>query len=226
MFHPLKVTFHLDGTGVLYDPAEPTHLDSLLTFAAVAHHACGEAPSRTNRAPIIPLPLERWHVGETWGWCASALFPDGQVIESLQFWRKKFRTNRIQLATGSPNLTNATYREYNMPMPLVLCHSMVAWCVGDRRKIRHELIRSIRHLGRKASMGKGTVNDVTVEHTDEDWSLLRDGRAQRWLPMEDGVRLVRPRPPYWNNTERVASCEVGEGYDASRIAIGKLEVVR
>jgi CRISPR type IV-associated protein Csf3 len=220
MFHPLKVTFHLDGTGLLYDPHEPTHLDSLLNFAAVAHHSCGEAPLRNQAPPNIPLPVQRWQVGDVWGWCASALFPDGKTLESLQFWRKKFRTSRIQLATGSPNLTNATYREYNSPMQLVLCHTMVAWCVGDRRKIRHELVRSIRHLGRKASMGKGVVNDVTVEHVEKDYSLVRDGIAQRWLPMEDGVRLVRPRPPYWNNVERVLSCEVGEAYDIACVKVG------
>lgn len=226
MFHPLKVTFYLDGTGVIYDPNEPIHLDSLLNFAAVAHHKCGEAPMRNEKPPSIPLPLQRWRVDDTWGWSASALFPDGRTVESLQFWRKKFRTSRIALATGSPNLTMATYREYNQPMPLLLCHTMEAWCVGDRRKIRHELVRSIRHLGRKASMGKGAVNDVTVEHVEEDWSLVRDGIAQRWLPMKDGVRLVRPRPPYWNNVDRVLSCEVGEAYDLSRVTVGERETVQ
>lgn len=219
MFRQLKVTFHLDGTGVLFDPHEPTHLDSLLSFAAAAHHATGEAPTRTQRPPNIPLPLARWRVGNEWGWCASALFPEGAAIESQQFWRKKFRLSRIQFATGSPNLTNATYREYNMPMSLLLCHSMVAWCVGDRRKIRHELVRSIKHIGRKASMGKGVVNDVTVEECAEDFSLTRDGLAQRWLPVHDGVRLVRPRPPYWNNVDRVRSCEVGEPYDLSQLVL-------
>lgn len=217
-FCPLKVTFHLDGAGVLFDPAEPIHLDALLVFAAAAHHKGAGELSRDQRPDDISIPLAKWRVGDTWGWCASALFPDGQTAESLQFWRKKFRQNRVELTNGSPNLTNGTWREYNMPMPLVLCHTMVAWCVGDRRNVRHELVRHIRHLGKKAAMGKGVVNDVTVERVEEDWSLVRDGKAQRWLPLPDGVRLCRARPPYWNQVDRVHMCEVGEPYDIKNIA--------
>lgn len=217
-FSPLKVTFHLDGTGVLFDPAEPIHLDALLVLAAAAHHGTqrGEL-TREERPDDIPLPVARWRVGSVWGWSASALFPDGQTAETLQFWRKKFRQNRVELTAGSPNLTNATWREYNMPMPLVLCHTMIAWCLGDRRNIRHELIRSVRHLGKKAAMGKGCVNDITVERVDEDWSLVRAGRAQRWLPSPSGARLCRARPPYWNNIERALMCEVGEPYDLENL---------
>lgn len=32
------------------------------------------------------------------------------------------------------------------------------------------------------------------------------------LPREGAARLVRPRPPYWNNCGRVACCEVVEAY--------------
>lgn len=211
-FAPVKITFVLDGTGVLFDPANPLHLDALLTFAAAAHHGSDGELTRTQRPRDIPLPVAKWRAGTEWGWRASALFPDGKTAESLQFWRKKFRQNRIELTAGSPNLTNATWREYNMPMPLILCHSMVAWAFGDRRNIRHELIRSVRHLGRKTSMGKGTVNDVLVEPCDEDWSILREGRAQRWLPLPNAPRLCRARPPYWNNVDRIAQCEVGDLY--------------
>lgn len=216
-FSPLKVTFHLDGTGVYFDPAEPLHLDALLVFAAAAHHGITGELSRDELPKDIPIPVARWRVGSVWGWSASALFPDGQTAESLQFWRKKFRQNRVELTAGSPNLTNATWREYNMPMPLVLCHTMVAWCLGDRRNIRHELIRSVRHLGKKAAMGKGAVNDITVDRVDEDWSLVRAGCAQRWLPSPQGARLCRARPPYWNNVDRSLMCEVGEPYDLENL---------
>lgn len=209
---PLRVRFILDGSGVMYDLAEPTHLDALLAFCCAAHHVHGEAPGRNDTPADIPLPLQRWHIGGTWGWCASALFPVGPTAESVQHWRKRFRQSRVQMTSGSPNLTMATWRDWNMPMPLLLCHEMEAFCVGDRRVIRHELVRGIRHLGKKRSMGKGVVNDVIVEHVEEDFSMLRDGCAMRWLPDPDGSRLCRPRPPYWNNVGRVPMCEVGDAY--------------
>ena len=215
---PCKVTFHLDGSGVLFDPNEPLHLDGLLSWACRRHHPVGEAPTRDGRPDDIPLPVSRWRVGETWGWCCSALFPDGPMGESIQYWRKKFRVGRLHLSDGAPNLTNATYREWNMPIQLLLMPRMVAWAHGDVYEIRRELRRNVRHVGRKGAMGKGVVNDITVERCEEDWSLVRDGLAQRWLPDPDGSRLVRPRPPYWNRHERIYTCEVGDEYDAAHLS--------
>lgn len=209
MFRPLKITFKLDGTGVYFDPAEPIHFDSLLCCALAHHHVQGEAPDRDGVPADIPIPLRKWFESDTWGWRASALFPDGDTIESLQFWRKKFRQSRVELTAGSPNLTNGTYREYNMPMPLTLCHSMVCWAFGDRQNVRRALARNITHLGKKRSMGKGVINDIVIEAITEDHSLRKDGIAQRWLPAAEGTRLVRPRPPYWNNHSRINCCEVG-----------------
>lgn len=212
-FSPLKITFYLDGTGVYFNSAEPLHLDALLCFAAAAHHCSGEAPARDEIPMDVPIPVAKWHIADSWGWCCSALFPAGNHAASLQYWRKRFRRNRVELTTGSPNLTNATYRDHNMPMPLVLCHMMEAWCLGDRRRIRRELVRNINHLGRKGSMGKGRINDITVERVDKDFSLVRDGLAQRWLPDPGGARRCRPRPPYWNYHCRTNLCEVGAPYD-------------
>lgn len=212
MFAPLKITFHLDGTGVYFDVAEPLHLDALLTFVAACHHVKNrEAPDRGEEPQVIPIPLRKWRSHGTWGWCASALFPDGEQAESVQFWRKKFRLSRVQLADGNASLTNETRREWNMPMPLVLCKTMVAWAYGERRAVLLEL-REIRCLGKKRSMGKGIVQDVEVERITEDYSMVRDGLAQRWLPDPNGTRLCRPIPPYWNNCGRLRMCEVGDPY--------------
>lgn len=220
-FAPLKITFHLDGTGIHYDPAEPIHLDSLLVWCAAAHHPefCRRELGRDDPPDLITIPVARWrqYGSNAWGWCASALFPEGPTAESLIHWRKRFRVHRIDLTHGSPNLTNATYREWNMPLPLLLTHRMVAYCVGDRRKIRRELIRGITHLGKKAAHGRGAVTSIEVERVDYDWSLVRDGRAMRWLPDPQGARLVRTRPPYWNRVDRVPCCEVGDPYDVAHL---------
>jgi len=209
MFRRLRVTFHLDGAGVYYDPVEPIMLDSVLAAACTRHHVHGEPPARDEPPDDIPLPLARWHLGGAWGWRASACFPDGVTAETLTFWRKRLRQNRIEVTAGSPNLTNGIYRDWNMPLPLLLCRRMVAWAVGDRRAVRRELIRSIRWLGKKRSQGHGRVVSIDVDNTDEDYSMARDGVATRWVPAPDGVRLIRPRPPYWNICDRVMCAEIG-----------------
>lgn len=217
MMAPCKVTFFLDGTGVHWTPSEPIHLDALLVFAAAAHHAGPEAPDRDEAPKEIPIPCTRWQSGGEWGWRASALFPDGPQAESIEFWRKRFRQNRAHLSAGSPNLTNATWRDYNMPMPLLLCHRMVAWCVGDRREIRHELIRNIRSLGKKRAHGHGRVVKIEVDNCAEDWSCVRDGAATRWLPLASGFRQCRARPPYWNRIDTLPMCEIGDPYDLQNL---------
>lgn len=209
MMTPHKITFHLDGTGVYYDPFEPLMLDGILAAACFHHYVHGEPPARDEEPFDIPLPLERWRVGDAWGWKASALFPDGETAESLVYWRKRFRQNRIELTEGSPNLTNGVYRDWNMPLPLLLCRRMVAFAVGDANAL-HELVRNVRWLGKKRAHGRGRVVSIDVERIDDDYSIERDGQLMRWMPREDGSRLVRPRPPYWNICGRVACGEIGD----------------
>lgn len=207
---PLRITFDLDGSGIYYDPREPTHLDGLLAWALAPLSCVGEAPARDELPGEIRLPLGRWAQGGTWGWCASALFPDGPQAESLQFWRKRFRQSRAELATGAPNLQSNTYRDYNMPLPLLLVPRMVAWALGDRKRIEDVLRRNVRHLGKKRAHGHGAVIAIRVEWCAEDYSLARDGRATRWLPSPAGVRIVRPRPPYWNRIGALPCGEIGD----------------
>lgn len=209
MFRPLKITFQLDGTGVYYDPWEPLMLDGILAAAASRHHVHGEPPARDEEPFDIPLPLKRWNIGNTWGWHASALFPDGPTAESLVYWRKRFRQTRVELATGAPNLTNGTYRDWNMPLPLLLTNRMIAFAYGDRRNVKRELGRNVKHLGKKRAHGRGAVVGIEVETVADDYSLTREGVAMRWLPCANGCRLVRPRPPYWNIVGRVTCREIG-----------------
>ncbi|MBI5056977.1 MAG: hypothetical protein HZB61_10225 [Nitrospirae bacterium] len=209
-YKPMKITFHLDGTGLYYDPSEPIHLDALLAWGLAPFHCKGEPPGRDEEPFDIPLPLAKWHMNGTWGWKASALFPDGDTADALQFWRKKFRQSQIELTKGSPSLTNGVYREYNTPLPLLLCKSMIAFAVGDAGRVRHILKKHVRYLGKKRVYGKGAVISIDVETIEQDYSMEKDGVKMRWLPLADAPRLVRPRPPYWNNCGKVRCCEVEE----------------
>jgi len=206
----LKIIFGLDGTGVYYDPYEPIHLDALLSWALMPFYRDkgSEAPSRNDEPIDVPLPLEKWYIGDQWGWKASALFPEGDSAESLQYWRKKFRQNKIEVTRGSPNLQNGIYREYNTPLPLLLCHKMVAYAVGDRGRVDLILRKHIKYLGKKNAYGKGKVLSVETGIVDYDWSMYRDGNPMRFLPDANGIREVRVRPPYWNNCGRVICGEI------------------
>lgn len=212
----VKVTFHLDGTGLVYDPFCPIHLDALLAYCLAPMHEHSVGLMRDDPPDDIPLPVGKWRIGSEWGWMASALFPNeilldhGDLHESLMYWRKRMRQGRMDWTSGSPNLQNGVYREYNHPFTNLICNSMVGFCIGKPNRIHRLLQRNIRYLGKKRAYGRGKVTGIEVEAVDYDYSLARNGLAMRWLPDPRGMRHVRPRPPYWNCVGRVACCEVGD----------------
>lgn len=206
-----KVVFNLDGSGIVYDPNTPIHLDALLHWCLTPFHRNKHGLSRDELPDDIPLPLLKHQINEDWVWQASALFPEGNTVESLQYWRKRFRQNRIELTTGSPNLQNGVYRDYNMPIPTLHASQMVAYASGNRKEVKR-LLKKIKFLGKKRAYGKGAVTSVEILEIEENFSIEKDNRVMRWLPFKNGTRLVRPRPPYWNPNGRVECLEIGELY--------------
>lgn len=210
-----KVTFHLDGTGIYYDPFEPPHLDALLAWClSPIHRHCHTPLQRDDLPEEVPLPLRRLDIGETWIYRASALFPQGEQADALMYWRKRFRQQVVHWTTGSPNLQNGPYRDYNMPVPLLLIHHMIAWGDGNAKEAR-KLLKQIKHLGKKRAYGKGQVVGLEVEACDVQSVITHDNHALRWLPNPEGTRLVRPRPPYWNAVGRIMCCEIGDTWTRS-----------
>lgn len=212
---PIEIVFELDGSGLYYDPIEPLHLDALLAWCLAPFHFKGDAPARDEEPADIPLPLGRWRTDDTWGWCASALFPDENAVETIEYWRKRFRQSRADLTSGSPNLQMGIYREYNMPLPLLMTRHVRCYALGNKKRILHPLRKQVKYLGKKRAYGKGRVESVDAQVIDEDRSTVFDGKAMRFLPDPSGTRLCRPRPPYWNIHGRVSCCEVGSPYDAN-----------
>ncbi|MFA4871301.1 MAG: hypothetical protein WC623_24090 [Pedobacter sp.] len=147
-------------------------------------------------------------------WHGSALFPvtkEGEGIhETLRYWRKRFRQNRVELTAGSPNLTGGSYKDKNMPAPLMLVSHMMAYGSGNRKEVQKVLRKHIKSLGRKRAAGYGRIINIDCVEIADDWSIVKDGQAMRWLPDENGTRTQRVNPPYWNNTDRIKCCDVGD----------------
>lgn len=210
-----KVVFHLDGSGLLYDPFEPLHLDALLAWTLAPRQGVSIS-TRSDIPKDVELPLMKTKIEDEWVWCASALFPDGVTSEDLRFWRKRFRASKSHFTKGSPNLTNGPYRDWNMPMQIFLATRMVAYANGNRKRCK-KLLREIRYLGKKRAYGLGKIIGIELQQIESDFSIIRDGIAQRWLPSSEGTRLVRPRPPYWHPYGRVKCCEVGDVIQMKRL---------
>lgn len=207
----LKVIFTLDGQGIVYSMYEPLHLDALVMLEMASIHAPHGLSRDEQPLDNIPMPIPSVMINGERVYCASALLPyeDGECINKIEHIRKRLRESRIELTCGSPNLTNGAYRNYDIPISIVLLRHLVGYCRGDRRSILR-ILRKIKYLGAKRRSGYGKVVDVAVERVDYDWSLERDGYAMRFLPHPNGQRLIRPRPPYWHPFGRVPCVGVGE----------------
>jgi CRISPR type IV-associated protein Csf3 len=207
-----KVIFELDGRGVFYDPFEPPHLDDLLHSILIMLNGMTRDLQRDEPPDEVGLPLMQTMVNGHKIWNASALFPEGKSFETLEYFRKKYPLDRLDLTTGSVNLQSGKDREYNQPLPLLCVPRLVAYASGNRKKVKRLLKKHIVAIGKHRAKGKGRIVNVECIETPENWSLVKDGKAQRYLPHEDGLRLCRIRPPYWNSVGRVSCCEIGQDY--------------
>ena len=70
----------------------------------------------------------------------------------------------------------------------------------------------INGLDKKRNRGMGGISDIIVEKVNHDCSIIKDGKAQRYLPDNEGMRSCRARPPYWNIWGAISCCDVGDEY--------------
>ena len=250
-FDNLKVTFTLEGDGIIYDKFNPIHLDDIIDWAlspmnrtvrkliesgenpeeygVTNGHAWNDkvpVPSRTGKPFEFNLPIMSSDIKGERVYHASALFPQGGEIETVQYFRTKFPQEFITDCIGSANLQSGLTRDHNRPYTVTLCREMVGYAVGNYKRMRSVFYRTHNHtgeilpdkklkilaLGKKRNRGLGGLVDITVEKVDYDWSLIKDGKAQRYLPDSNGMRDCRVRPPYWNRHGAVACCDVEDEY--------------
>lgn len=208
-FEHLEITFHLENV-VYYDPLEPPMFDGILSWLLLPFKKIKDGPvERGDHVEEISLPLAVETFRGVRMWKASALFPDTINIEDLRYWRKRGRVQYMDMLSKSICTTNGPHRDYNTPMPVISANKLVCWCTGNKDSLKKELKR-LKYIGKKRSQGIGRVSFADVRPVDYDYSWAKDGYATRWLPDDCGNRLVRARPPYWNNTNRIACCEIGD----------------
>jgi len=75
------------------------------------------------------------------------------------------------------------------------------WLRGDLPWIT-KVLGGLTHLGKKGAAGFGAVSKVKVERASGDWSLVRDGKLTRPVPLrflEHAERTMNVPwyPPYW-----------------------------
>ena len=91
----------------------------------------------------------------------------------------------------------------------VLVENVVYYVRGDIEKVE-KLLKRLKFLGKKSSLGWGKINQIEVKEIEYDYSIVKDGKLMRNIPVnnsfglkEDCVALFRLTHPYWYSEGKV-----------------------
>lgn len=198
---PLIITAEL-MTPVVHAEQAGTHLDSILSFAALTAHPM---QSGLDDAPcVVPLPLQLAFVSATGLplWACTPLMPR-EAVAGREYWHKRYPTQRAEFGDRqSANTSAGRWREYRVPLATDAASSLHALCIGDQAEIER-LLMVVSHIGKKGSQGFGRVGRWTVTpagHTLEDVLALRAVPVEFFAGRHPCGVLAPAKawtPPYW-----------------------------
>lgn len=181
---PYVVTAHL-ATPLANDPPQ---LDGLLVYAQSRNHDCDRSrPAPPQEKGRIPLARE-W-IGEWLIYHASSPIV-GYANESTDYYHRQFPVNKSDLLRPDRQLVIATgnswTKSYRLPLR-ARSVDRVRWFVLGVGSPLRRVLKTIRAIGKKTSIGYGRVREWTVEPVDHDYSWF--------VPLSGGQRvLMRPLP--------------------------------
>lgn len=187
-------------TPIVHAERERTHLDGILSAAAITDHP---HPSAWDAVAIVPLPLELLWVSSAGLplWASTPLAPVGDRIESREYWHKRYPSHRAELGDKlSANTSAGRWREYRMPVAAQAVSRLAALAIGHRAELQR-LLDGVTHIGKKGAMGYGRVARWQVIEADHG---VDDILAHRPVPLASGLpggSIITPQrgwtPPYW-----------------------------
>jgi hypothetical protein len=208
-FKPFKVTFRLRSPLALSHP--------WLAFDGIIAHllllkALGPdffiTPKKLNLLPYLSLPLPLKRTEDVYH-ASVSIFPT-EVIPKLTYLYKRFEAQfASSLKKKKVDIGRGHFRDFKLSHPYIPMPNVIFYACGDVEYIG-ELLEGLVGLGDDVRVGFGIISKYEVEECDEDYSLVKDGRAMRPIPtsmceeFEAQVPLAY-KPPYWD-PQNVALC--------------------
>lgn len=160
---------------------------------------------------VLPIDIvhpgqERWYYRCSWAqWSHD--------VEGRDYWNKRFDITYASLIDfhgrrGKVIVEKGRYKTYRMPVFYRAALWVEWYCVGNRTEIEY-LLSTVTHIGKKGVQGWGRVIRWEIEPLSEDWSVWRDGKLMRGIPIEDvshqafKLEYYGIRPPYWNKANQM-----------------------
>ena len=104
-------------------------------------------------------------------------------------------------------LANGRYKSHQAYFEKAYIKEIVFYACGDLNVIK-ELLQGLTAVGKKSSYAWGKINKITIEEISEDWSIVKDKKLMRHVPLnskyledlnEDvAYRLMPLTHPYWD----------------------------
>jgi len=209
-YEPLKITFYLAAPVSLTHPW--LHFDSLVGHLMLMN-ALGEdyflLPRKFPLSRLLkgvdlpPFPIKE--TAEVYHASVSIFDTERMALEVMY---KKFEE---RWAGGRKKISKASgwFKDYAMQHIYIPSRTVTFYVCADRESMQR-ICSILTGLGDNTRIGWGRVRSFEIVETEEDYSLVKEGKAMRPIPMHI-VKSCREvvslawRPPYWA-PENVGPC--------------------
>ena len=204
---PLEVVFYLRTPVALGFPW--LNFDSLLAHILLREEL-GERyyalPTKVPAAAAVEahLPLKRWRDVPVAS--VSIFEPPSAQLQLFSFFKRgdfPFPRGRVDRARGF-------FKDYYLRVAYAPVQRVRFFCTGEREEVER-LCRMVPALGKERNIGFGFVKRVEVREAEEEWGLVKDGKAMRPIPIEylrwwEDAAPLAYKPPYWDKRSVKLCC--------------------
>lgn len=202
-FQPLKVTFKMASPIMLAHPF--IHLDGLILHLLYRDllgddYYCLSSKNPIDFSQYVEAPIKQTE--DVYHTSVSFFDTDAKFATTIY---KRFCTEYLELLnTKKRKIARGSgfFRDYMMRMIYIPAKSVHFFVNGNRKEIER-LLKSVVYLGKKTAYGFGRVKSIHIERTERDYSMIKDGKAMRPIPMRmladaEVKALLAYKPPYWD----------------------------
>lgn len=199
-----KITFHMQTPIMLAHPW--LHLDGILSHLLNRENRGLDYWNLPSKEPIEPaFPIRRMPLKSTRDvFHASVSFFDTDITGATTLYKRFYeqQSHIVETKKSKVDLMRGVFRMYMMRMPIIPAQQITFYACGDLKEVLR-LIEYLPAIGKKTACGFGAIKSISVEETPEDYSLVKDGKAMRPIPIEmckyaSEVMMLAYRPPYWD----------------------------
>ena len=139
----------------------------------------------------------------------------GDNKEFLVNWNKRWESkydNYVDLGKkGKIDIGAGYFKNYHMPLVVHSYKKIIFYVRGDIEKIKSLLENYINFIGKKSAQGYGEISKYEFIETDNDYSIIKNKRLMRHIPIKykEKLNLKETKvmektivPPYWRDDYR------------------------